>query len=301
MLWLIIVIIAHLFYALVFVIDKYILSRTLPHPIVYAFYVGILSILIWVLIPFGFRFPLPKEVILSLLAAITQISAWILFYKSLNQGEVSRIVPFIGSFTAIFTLILSSLFIKEFLTTQQVLGFILLVSGGLVISITKDKSLKSFIRSFIRGSFGLAFLVSLLSAIFWVITKYIFINADFVSGIVWTKTAVALVALTLIISRKNRKLIFRKTEEIKPKTVGTFISARVFGVLAGLFVYLAVFLGSVTLVNSLQGLQYVFILILAFLLFRRFPNLREQLGKEIIFQKIIAIILIALGLVILVV
>lgn len=54
--WLLLVILAHLFYALVFLIDKYIVSRPLPHPVVYAFYVGVLSIFIWVLAPFGFPF-----------------------------------------------------------------------------------------------------------------------------------------------------------------------------------------------------------------------------------------------------
>jgi drug/metabolite transporter (DMT)-like permease len=292
MIWLLLVIIAQLFYALVFIIDKYILSRPLPHPVVYAFYVGILSIVIWVLIPFGFYFPSFGEVVLALLAGAAQVIGWIFLYKALNKGEVSRVIPFVGGFIAVFILILSMFLIGEHLSGQQFLAFVLLVLGSLIISIKKKK----FLKGFLEGAFGLALFSALLFAIFWVITKYIFLDTPFITGLVWIRTGAALFALTLLLPRKNRKLIFKKTEKLRPKTIRFFISARALGIVAGLSMYLAVFLGSVTLANSLQGLQYIFILILAFLLFRKIPNLREQLSGEIIAQKIIAIVLIGLGL-----
>ncbi len=293
MTWLLIVILAHLFYALVFIIDKYILSRSLPHPIVYSFYVGVLSILILVLLPFGFYFPSFKEVVLIVLASIAQVAGWIYFYKALNMGEVSRIVPFVGGFIGIFTLILSMLLINEFLTLKQFLAVILLILGSLILSFKKG--------IFLGKAFRLALLGALFFAIFWVITKYIFLGTSFISGIIWIRTGVAVIALTLLIPRKNRKLIFEKTEKIKAGTVKFFISGRALSILGAFGMYLAVFLGSVTLVNSLQGLQYVFILILALLLFKKIPSAREQFSREIIFQKIIAIILIGLGLTILIV
>ena len=84
--WLVIVILAHLLYALVFITDKYILSRPLPHPIVYAFYVGVLSIVILFLVPFGFYFPSRLELGIVLLAGIAQVAGWVFFYKALNKG-----------------------------------------------------------------------------------------------------------------------------------------------------------------------------------------------------------------------
>jgi drug/metabolite transporter (DMT)-like permease len=292
MTWLFIVILAHLFYALVFIIDKYILSQPLPHPIVYAFYVGILGIFILVLIPFGFHFPSGREIILVLLAGLADLLAAILFYKALNLDEVSRIIPFSGGFLAIFILILSSLTIGERLTSHQYLAFILLVLGSLLISFKR--------KILFQKAFGLALLSSFLAAIFWVITKYIFIKTSFISGLIWIRTGAALMSLVLLIPSKNRELIFRKTKELKIRTVKFFISDRVLSILAGFLMYLAVFMGSVTLVNSLKGLQYVFILILALLFFRKIPDLREQFDGKIITQKIIAIILIGLGLALLI-
>lgn len=293
MTWLIIVILAHLFYALIFIIDKYIISRPLPHPVVYTFYVSVLSIFVWILIPFGFSFPSTHYVIWSILAGIFQVIGCIYFYKALNLGEVSRIIPFVGSFVAIFILILSSFLISERLTNQQLLAFILLVLGSLIISYKK--------KDIFQKPFGLAFFSALLFAAFWVITKYIFLGTSFISGLVWIRTGVAVIALFLLLPRKNRQLIFRETGELKPRTIKFFSGGRILTIAAGFFMYLAVFLGSVTLANSLQGLQYAFILILALLFFRKIPSLREEFSKEIIVQKIIAIILISIGLFILII
>lgn len=295
--WLLIVIIAHLFYASVFIIDKYILSKELPHPIVYVFYVGILSISVWLLIPFGFSFPSLNQIILVAIAGIFQVAGWILLYKALKIGEVSMITPFIGSVIAIFTLIFSKIIIGEILNWKQFLAFIFLVSGGLVISIEKKK----FFKGFFDNGFGLAFFASLFFAIFWVLTKYIFLGTTFISGIVWIRTGVAIIALTLLLSKKNRELIFRKTEKLNIKTIKFFISGRLFSILGALGIYWAVFLGSVTLVNSLEGIKYVFVLFLSLLLFKKFRNIREEFNDGIIFQKIIAIILISSGLVMLVI
>jgi len=293
MIWLFIVILAHLFYALVFIIDKYILSQPLPHPMVYAFYVGILGIFVLVLIPFGFHFLSAWEIILVLLAGLADLVASILFYKALNLDEVSRIIPFSGSFLAIFILIISALTIGERLTTHQYLAFALLVSGSLLISLKR--------KILFEKPFSLALLSSFLSAIFWVITKYIFIKTSFINGLIWVRTGAALMCLPLLIPSETRKLIFKKTKDLKIKTVKFFISDRLLSILAGFLMYLAVFLGSVTLVNSLKGLQYVFVLILALLFFRKIPDLREEFSEKIIIQKIIAIILIGLGLAFLIV
>ncbi len=307
MIWLIIVIIAHLFYAFVFLIDKYIVSRPLPHPVVYAFYVGIMSITIWVIAPFGFYFPAAHDIVLCLLAGVAQVAGWLCFYKALNMGEVSRVVPFVGSFVAIFVLILSSLIIGERLNVQQFVAFALLVLGGLIIAYHSQKpSLFGFGR--FRGkkedlfkSFGIAFVSALFFAIFWVITKYIYLDTQFTSGTIWIRTAVALVALLLLIPKKNRELILKKTEKIRPGTVKIFLAGRLLGVFAAFCMYLAVFLGSVTLANSLEGLQYGFVLLFALIFFRKIPSLKEEFNKETIFQKFAAIILIALGLIALII
>jgi hypothetical protein len=46
----------------------------------------------------------------------------------------------------------------------------------------------------------------------------------------------------------------------------------------------------------MAGTQFVFILILALIFTKKFPQLKEDLNKKVIIQKVIAILLIAIGL-----
>ena len=296
MIWVLILIVAHLFYAGVFILDKYILAKPMPNPIVYAFWVGLLGIFILFLIPLGLMFPEIKfvmpnktEVFWGLIAGIAQIWALVVFYKALHKSEVSRLVPFVGGISAMFILLLNAITIHEFFTTNQVIAFILLVMGSLIIGIKKKES-------FGRGIFGLAVLSAFLFAVFWLITKYLFLGTNFVSGLIWVRTGVAIIALMLLFSRKNRKMIFTKTSEVKPKATKFFLLGRGLNVLGSLFLYGAVFLGNVVLINAMQGLQYLFVLILALFLYKKIPNLKEHFNKETLFQKIFAILLICVGL-----
>jgi len=291
--WLAIIIIAHLFYALVFIFDKYILSRSLPHPIVYSFYVGVLSIVICALIPFGFYWPSFREFILVLICGAVSVVGNVLFYTALSKDEASRVIPFTGGFVAVFTLILSIFILGEQLNLYQVLAFALLVLGSLIISFEKKKIFSK--------NFAMAALSALFFAIFWVLTKYIFVGTTFVSGTIWVRMGVVLASLALLIPKKNRELIFKKTEKAKPRTFVIFALGRALSILGGLGIYFAVYLGSVSLTNSLQGLQYAFILLLAFLLYKKYPSLKEEFSREVIIQKIIAVILIVFGLGILVI
>jgi len=291
--WLIVVITAYLFYALIFIIDKYILVRSMPHPIAYSFYVNFLSIFILVLLPFGFSMPSFSQFVLAFAAGIINVLGCILLYGALAKEEVSRIAPFVGGFVAVFTLILSIIFLHEKFAGKQFIAFLLLVAGTFVLSFEKKK--------FFSKYFLWALISALCFAIFWVVTKNIFTQAKFISGIIWVRGSVALAALLLLIPKKNRKIIFAKAEKTKPKARGYFFAGRIMSILGGLGVYVAVFLGSVVLTNAFQGLQYVFVFILSILLFKKFHNLREELKKEIIIQKITALSLICSGLFILVI
>ncbi|MBU4285041.1 EamA family transporter [Patescibacteria group bacterium] len=292
--WILLVILAQFFYALVFILDKYILSRSMPHQVVYSFYVGVLGIFVLVLIPFGFVMPNGAEVFWSLIAGVAQISAFLFFYKAVNREEISRVVPFVGAASSVFVLILSSCIIKEFLTFQQIIAFLLLVLGCLVVGFRK----KHFMGN---GVLGLSIVSAFFFALFWVITKYLFLGTNFVSGLIWVRVGVALIALTLLFLKKNRELIFSETKQVKSKTTKFFILGRTLNVAGSLFLYLAVFLGSVTLTTAFQGLQYVFVLILALLLLKKIPVLKEQFNKEVLIQKIVAIIFICIGLSLLVI
>ncbi|MFH0805937.1 MAG: DMT family transporter [Patescibacteria group bacterium] len=291
--WIIIAIISHFLTAIVFIIDKFIVSKTAIRPVIYSFYVGILGGLTILLFPFGFELISLKQIIISFMAGILFIFATLYFYKTIKISEISRIIPIIGGAIAIFTLILTYLFLEERLSSNQFIAFFLLVFGGLIILWPKrNKKMFSFQKiSFI-----------LLSALFfagsYVLTKMVFTEQSFINGFIWIRLGSVLGACLLLILPRNRKIIFNIGEEIKKKTIILPIFSKSLSAFAFLLLNYAIFLGNVALVNALQGVQYVFLLIMAFFLSAKFPQIiKEQINRGVIFKRILGIIFVCLGLI----
>jgi drug/metabolite transporter (DMT)-like permease len=140
--WLLITIIAYLLFAAANVGDKLMVSKYKTEPVAYAFYVGILGILTLVLIPLGVIFPPLAQIFWSFLAGASFVMALFFMYKALNSGETTKAITIMGGSSPIFTFIFSLFFLKENLSLNQVLAFVLLVAAIIVISFEAKKKRK---------------------------------------------------------------------------------------------------------------------------------------------------------------
>lgn len=291
--WLLISIIAYLFFAVVFIIDRILLTKSIPNPLVYAFYVGILSILVLILAPFGLILPSAWQILIALLTGLLYIAALIVFYRALQKYEASRVVPMVGSLVPIFTLVLAFVFLSERLTFWQIIAFFVLVIGGIFISFEKGALGYS-----VKG-WQLVLLAAFIFGLFYVLSKYVYLHQPFISGFIWGRLGSFLGALILLALPQTRKIIFGVSGAVKQKTKISliFISSLSLAALAFFLVNYAVSLGNVSLVNALQGVQYIFLLFVVILLAKKFPQLLdEKITKGAIIQKLLAILLISLGL-----
>ena len=296
--WLVIAIIAHFIFAIVFIVDKFLLSKTVLQPRAYAFYVGILGIFALLLIPFGFTLLPAGQIAASLIAGVLFVLAILFFYKLIQLGEISRITPIVGGAVPIFTLILTYSFLGERLTGYQLVGFFLLVFGGVIMLWPrKDRINPPTGKASLTKKLTLAIIAALFFAGSFVLTKFIFMEQPFINGFIWIRLGGFLGAWLLFFWPGNRQIIFKTTETIKGRSVGLLVSNKILSALAFVLLNYAIFLGSVALVNSLQGVQYAFLLIVALFLSKKFPQiLKEQISRGMILQKIMAILFIVLGL-----
>ncbi len=294
--WIIIAITSHFLTAIVFILDKFIVSKTAIRPVIYSFYVGILGGFTILLFPFGFELISLKQIIISFMAGILFIFATLYFYRAIKLSDVSKIIPIIGGAIAIFTLILTYIFLEERLSSNQFIAFLLLVFGGLIILWPKKSKKNIKVFSFNK------ILFVLLSALFfagsYVLTKIVFIEQSFINGFIWIRLGSVLGACLLLILPRNSRIIFNIGKEIKKKTIILPIFSKSLSAFAFILLNYAIFLGNVALVNALQGVQYVFLLMMAFFLSAKFPQIiKEQINKGVIFKRILGIILVCLGLI----
>lgn len=295
--WLFFALSAYFLISINLTLDKVILKNSLPHPVVYCFYMGVLSIFGLAFAPFGVINFNSWEIITGVLVGAFFILPLYYMYKAVFFNEATRVGPLIGAITPIFVWLFSFFFLGERFTPGGIVVFLLLVIGGFLISIelngNKGKKSKKRIIMMLRTSI---FAASMFG-IYYVLLKHVYSEGTFVSGFVWTRLGSFLAALLFLLTERNRKLIFGESEALKPKTGILVVGNKTLSGIAFALLNYAIALGSVTLVNAMQGLQYVFLLILVAILSYKYPRiLAEAINKKALVQKIIAVVLIGLGL-----
>ncbi len=276
-------------------VDKYLLGGALVSPKMYAFYVGVGGILVLILIPFGFFFPEPSIIIFALLAGVFHILGIFITFKAVQVFEVSRVIPAIGGFLPLFVFGLTYLLSaeKEIFSQFEMISFFLFISGSILITWERSKAVS-------LKSLRMAALAAFFLALFFVLAKFVYLSQPFISGLIWMRIGAFLAAIAFLFIREVRVELFEKRETLKMKTLGILIPNQAVAVGAFLLQNWAVALvplASLAFINALEGTRYVFLLIFAVLLSVKFPQfLKEEVSREIIVQKIIAILLICGGL-----
>ncbi|MBI4778977.1 hypothetical protein HY797_00805, partial [Candidatus Falkowbacteria bacterium] len=229
----------------------------------------------------------------------------------------SRVVPIVGALVPIFSFILSFVFLGEILSKQQLLAFIILICGGVLISIkhTKVYSYQKVITRFreiigeIVGDVPAgaqptsrilvnSAVAAVFFAVYYVLMKYIYLNQPFVGSFVYSRLGSFIGVMLMLFVPDWRRIIFEQQKGAKtPKNLFYFLTVRLFAAAAFIMINWAISLGNVAIVNALQGVQYLFLFLIILLISTRFPKvLSEQLGSGVFLQKLIGTLMVCLGL-----
>ncbi len=294
MLWLTIALLSYFLLAVVSLGDKYLLSGD-PKPKTYSFYVGLLGILTFLLVPFvDFAIPSIKEILISFLSGFFSIIALFFLFSALKKFEASRIIPAIGGLVPIFTFFLLFLFSGALLEVKDTLAFLLLVLGSVVITYKKK-------TSFSKSSLLFASLSALFFALHFSLSKYIYLEQPFWSAFIVMRGGAFLTSLAFLLSKEVREEVFTKQSSFSRKTGLFFLLNQGAGALAFILQHFSIYLAGVSYVSiimALQGSQYGFLFILSIFLSYNLPwAIKEEAEKTTILQKSFAILLIIIGLI----
>lgn len=303
--WILIAIIAYFILALVNLTDKFLLSKFLPSAKAYTFLVGVLGLFVWLLAPWYLEWSGWLVFWLNLLVGALFPAALLLMYRALKLGEASRIIPIMGGSIPIFILILSIIFLKESFTNYQWLAIIFLLIGTIIISWFPDShDLWHKIKAWFnlgaenqRKAIFFAISAGLFYGLFFIGTKYLYTQEPFFSGFIWMRLGSLIAVILLLIHSESRKEIFRGFAHMKKKGRMIFLGNQLVAAIGFLLQNYAVAIASVALVSALQGVEYAFLLILGALVSLFYPQaIKENITRKVIIQKIIAIIIISIGL-----
>jgi drug/metabolite transporter (DMT)-like permease len=304
--WIIVAISAYLLLAVANLLDKFLVDNVLKSSKAYAFVACLMGAVIFLAAPWLLEWPGWPLLLFNLLAgAIFAIALWLL-YESLRRGEASRVLVFIGGTTPVFSLIFSVLFFKEHFSLHQWAGIACLLLGVFLIAFLPVE--RSFLARVMRklritpeaktGGLVIAALSALAYSLYFIATKYGYSDQSFASAFIWNRLGAALFVLLFLIRKSDRRAIaavFGHSNSNRSKLL--VVGNQIIGATGFILQNYAIFLGSVVLVNALQGVQYAFLLIISAILALMAPKLlKENFSWRIILQKGVAVLFVAAGL-----
>ena len=300
--WLAISVAAYFFLALEVVLNKFLLSsKRVSHPVIYTFYAGITGVFVLVFIPFGFHSVGLEDALIRFLGGIIFMYAMLAFYLALSKSEASRVTPVVGAAIPVATFFFSMAFLGERLGSWEIAGLFFLVVGGLWISYDFSPERKS--RLF--HGFYYSILAGLMLAVAFTIFKGLYAGDNFINVFIWTRIGAFIGILSFFLVPKWRSAIigslhkFKKPEKEHKSSGFIFILARALGGSGSILKEKATSFAtaSVTIVNALVSIEYVFVFILGVIFSLWVPRAYEEKKDwKSIAQKILAIVLITTGL-----
>lgn len=304
--WILFALIAYFLLAIVSIGDKFLLNKIKLHYKEYSFYSAIYSSVLLFLLPFIKITLSLQEILFATTSGFLFVLGVMFYFKAMEVYDASQVVPTMSATMPIATFgfgyylakFVPDIFSGFVVSRNEILAFVFLVAGTFLINSNKGKiNYKSYLLSITAASF---FAISLLMA------NIVYSKCDFIEGFLWIKLGWLVFALVLLIDKRFRNEMIQKNKvksEEKTKRMFLVILTQIGGGVGGLLQNYSISLanlGQVAVVNSMQGIQYAFLLIFSIILSKIFPNIiKEDLSKEILSKKIISIIIITIGLIIL--
>src|SRR5476651_2668843 len=168
-----IAIIAYFLNGVAVVIDKILLTKSFPNPLIYIFYFSAFSALALLIIPFT-KVPTLQVFIISSIYTLLWTTGAYCMYKGLQIGQVTRVIPIIGALVPLFLLIYYGMIAQNLATRQLEAAGVLLI--GLFFLILPN--LKGKVTA---GEVKLEFLSGFFFATSYIVLKIALLGANFVT------------------------------------------------------------------------------------------------------------------------
>lgn len=302
--WILLATLGQFLNAIVAFLDKYIVSdeKALPRPFVYAFYSCLLTggwvliYLIGILPGFG-GFGLPNfenihkptiQVIgMSFLAAYTFFMALVSMYDALRKAEAVSVMPVVGAVSAIATLGMSYLFLENQIAHNFIFGVVFLAFGTSLVA--QSLPGRNVIITVVHS--GLFF------ALHYITMKGLFQETNFDDGFFWSRVGFVLFALSLLLVPTYLDKIKEQTGGTTKRTGVIVVSAKILAGVAAFLLLKATDIGDVAVVQALDGLKFVFILIITMIFASFLPKsaVQGETRPHEVFKRVLYVAVIAVG------
>ncbi len=273
-----------------FVIEKYFTGKGVGFFVIFTGLSGFLISVFVFIFNFDSIIIAPWAAIVIAITGAIFVASYIPYMHAIEKEETSCVVPFY-QMIPVFSYFLALIFLGEKLSLQQIIGSVLIVGGAMLISL----NVTTF--HFKWRTFFLMMLSSLMTAITFLIFKFIAVEENFWGTVFWDYIGGAIFALLLFffIPLYRKQLIFTINKNKGAVLILNF-SAEILNIIGRMLANFATLLVPVALVLVVNGFQPIIVLIYGIILTVFIPKWgKENIEKNFLIQKIVAILIIFSG------
>lgn len=291
--WLIVALIASFLFGISNFIDRFLVEKRIKDPFFVSIIGGILAPLIGVVIFIGRGFPIFswREAGVLMLGGFCSEIALVPWYKAIKLDDTSRVVPYF-QFIPVVVLVMSYFLLGERLTTYELIGFALIIVGGLSLAIKNPT--KELFK--VRKSFWYIMLSIVLWAPVAVLFKVIAVDRNFWDAIAYEAMGVGLGAIALRLYSHNN--ISKGMRAMSASTWGVVGMNETLYLGARALNFYAILIGPTALVSVVGGIQPLFALVIGLIMSIWFPDIiKEDIKEKTLMYKFLAIVVMFIGVV----
>lgn len=296
MTWMIFAILPAMLWAIVnhadkFLIDKYCKDRTIGALILFSSLIGIPIVIIaqfFVAEVYAIGF---KNILILIAAGIFYILAVLPYLYALETDDTSSIAPQM-LLAPVFTYILGYLFLGEVLALNEIIACALIIFCALGLNIQKE-GLKINSKAFL-----LMVLCAIFMALHIIAFKFVAIDLDFVTSILWTHVGFIVVGILMFVFIKSYRDDFLHMITVNgAPIIGLNVAGEALTVAGNILFSYATLLAPVVIVQTVtEGMQPIFVFVLGVLFTFFIPKFaKEDLSRFSIIKKVFFICLLFIG------
>lgn len=276
-------------FALVNIIDKFVLSKFIKNPLIPLFLMAIVGLVFSFAILCSTGVPdlaIDTHALIALSGLLNLLAAYF-YIKALLLDDVSKLIP-LFFLSPLLILPFSYFLLNESYSSSNLIGILFLIIGGIMVTMNEtfkivfNKALKFII------------LCLICTPLFFTITKYTSNDVDAVQYFALMRVYFFIFLIPLF-ALSFREIYTKHLEEVKLSfkfVVGNQILNSV-GIILSI---LAVQKGKVAIVSALSSIQPVLVLLISYLLFSFFPNISiDKLNKKVFYIRGLAVLFLVLG------
>jgi drug/metabolite transporter (DMT)-like permease len=288
--WILLSLLAPLFWALSNFVDKYILGKYTKGIFDFVFFTTITS---WIFFAGLFLFVGKPELdIFSLLPIATGmilIYSYGFYGKALEQGDTSSLV-ILFKLIPVVTVILAFTFLGQTLSSNELLGFMTVLIGATIVSFEKNKGI------FIKG-FGMILIAILMWSIMTLLIDYGLTKMSFWDYFMLDNLGSALAGLTMFIIPSKRKQVIEGIKTAKTRKYIWFAWNNILDFLGQMSIKKALAIApSAGLVTVVMQAQSFYAIIIGILLTLLLPHIiKEDISISILLKKFVGATIMFLG------